>query len=797
MGKKKKKNNTTNNEIIVENKNITSILNEDINDKTKNIQTNEKNQMNVDSNEKIDNSTNSIKISTKKVDNKKIEKNAKNTDLEKDKEEKNENIDNIKETKKDKINKEEKVKKEFFKDTFFKNTIFVTLYLFAIEIIFRVISRFEIISYSSLRILLSTFIIAIIFTTISSLTKRKGLRNLILLLLIFIYTAYSWAQLGFINYLGVYISFHTSSQFGAVKDYIFDFLMSFKIYYYLIFMPFIIAFIDYVILERKKEYTKPRIGLGTIKYLIVLIIVILLYYGTLVIPFMQNDLQIKSNKKLFKSPDVPTVAVNQFGPIIFGVLDFKTYIFPIEEEFEEPYNNSTTDEPQEPVSREVSKALEEIAKGETNKKYKNLNNYFASQKITDYNDYTGMFEGKNIIVILMESVNEAIINEEYYPNFTKLYNEGWHWTNSYSPRNSCATGNNEFSAMTGLFSIYNTCTSNVYKNNTYFEAIFNLFNNKGYTTRSMHDFVEWYYYRKTIHPNMGSGKYYNATSLGIKTASYYGEWPSDEEFFEKAMDIVLSDDGDKPTMTWLTTVTSHQPYSNSSTYGDLYKDYFKGEGYSTSVSRYLSKLKVLDNAIGILIDRLENENKLNDTVIVMLADHYPYGLNKSQVAEMIPYDLSDYDIEKTPFVIYNPEMTPQTFTEYTSYINLIPTIANLMNLEYDPRLYMGTDLLSEDYTSRVIFADGSWKNEIAYYNASTSKIKYYTDEVYTSEEIQAINNEVSLKIQMSSNAIKNNYFNYLGKKINEWEDANIMVDTDIVLPSIEEYEENNSEDTNE
>ena len=85
-----------------------------------------------------------------------------------------------------------------------------------------------------------------------------------------------------------------------------------------------------------------------------------------------------------------------------------------------------------------------------------------------------MFQDKNVVVVLMESVNESIINKEMFPNFYKLYSEGWHWNNSYSPRNSCATGNNEFSAMTGLYSLYNACTSNVYLNNTYFEAIFNL-----------------------------------------------------------------------------------------------------------------------------------------------------------------------------------------------------------------------------------------------------------------------------------------------------------------------------------
>ena len=352
-----------------------------------------------------------------------------------------------------------------------------------------------------------------------------------------------------------------------------------------------------------------------------------------------------------------------------------------------------------------------------------------------------------------------------FPNFYKLYSEGWHWNNSYSPRNSCATGNNEFSAMTGLYSLYNACTSNVYLNNTYFEAIFNLFNNAGYTTNSMHDFSEWYYKRPTIHINMGSQEFFNAQKLNIKTASYYGEWPDDREFINKAMDINLVKDS--KWMTWLTTVTSHQPYSSSSTYGDLYKDAFKAMGYSTSMSRYLSKLKVVDEAIGELYRRLKEADQLDDTVIVLLADHYPYGLSKSTVSETISHSLDDYEIERTPFVIYNSTMDPKEFNEYTSYINLVPTIANLLGLEYDPRIYVGTDLLSNDYESIVIFADGSWKNEKAFYNAATGKVKFYIENAYTEEEIRNINEKVSLKISMSNSAIKLNYFNYLESKINE------------------------------
>ena len=185
------------------------------------------------------------------------------------------------------------------------------------------------------------------------------------------------------------------------------------------------------------------------------------------------------------------------------------------------------------------------------------------------------------------------------------------------------------------------------------------------------------------------------------------------------------------------------------------------------MSRYLSKLKVVDEAIGELYRRLKEADQLDDTVIVLLADHYPYGLSKSTVSETISHSLGDYEIERTPFVIYNSTMDPKEFNEYTSYINLVPTIANLLGLEYDPRIYVGTDLLSNDYESIVIFADGSWKNEKAFYNAATGKVKFYIENAYTEEEIRNINEKVSLKISMSNSAIKLNYFNYLESKINE------------------------------
>lgn len=128
-----------------------------------------------------------------------------------------------------------------------------------------------------------------------------------------------------------------------------------------------------------------------------------------------------------------------------------------------------------------------------------LNKYFISRNQKQKNDYTGYFKNKNLIILMLESTNEIAINEELFPTLYKIYSEGWSWKNNYSPRNTCPTGNNEFSALTSLYSINNTCVARDYKNNTYYESLFNLFSNKGYNVSSYHNYTDQYYARSIIH----------------------------------------------------------------------------------------------------------------------------------------------------------------------------------------------------------------------------------------------------------------------------------------------------------
>ncbi|MEG1506591.1 MAG: sulfatase-like hydrolase/transferase [Bacilli bacterium] len=657
------------------------------------------------------------------------------------------------------------------------NFILLLLSFLGIELIFRLASGIKVFDVSILRVILGSLIISILFTFLLSWINKK-VSKIIIVVITFIFSIYSFLQLGFNNFLGVYISVNTSSQLGAVMEYIKEFFASFYPRFYLIFIPVIILSLFLIwmykflkteesdkkfILKKKSEYENV---IRTLKTCIILIVFCFLYYQTLSVNFMQNELQSIKTKDLFHEPNVPSIVVNEFGVLGFGFLDIKSLYVKTNNSLKyhfdgEKNNNDTT--------RVYDDTLwNEVIESEENETNKLIGQYLINNKITDVNEKTGVFEGKNLIIMMMESVNDIFINPEYYPNFYNIYSNGWSFKNNYSPRNSCPTGNNEFSGLSGLYSIYNTCTSNIYKDNVYSTGLFNLFKNKGYNTVSMHDYTEAYYYRNTIHTNLGSSHYYGVEELGIPYFNEYRNWASDEDFANAAMNIMVNGKSlDNPFMMWMTSVSSHQPYIVPSVEGDKYIEMFQNTGYPIDLQRYMSKLKTLDNSLGIILESLKNAGILDDTVILLFGDHYPYGLTNETINNVLNYDLSDYEVEKTPFVIYNSATSKEVIDDYTSYMNIAPTVANLFNLDFDPRLYMGEDLFNPDYKSLVVFADGSWKNEFAYYNAASGTIKYFKEDAYTVDEIKEINNNITLKMQMSTSIIKNNYFYDLDVKIKE------------------------------
>ena len=663
------------------------------------------------------------------------------------------------------------------KNRFSINLIAITSIMFISEMIFRIISELSIFELNTIRIFFGCVIIASIISFLISFMKYK-IGKYFTLLFGIIVSAYSWAQLGFLNFLGVYISLNNASQGGAVKDYVGDFFASFKAEYYLVFIPCIL-YIVYLIFFSKRfnDVKRLKIKDQLLYPLAIILICCNVYYVSITSKFFEPKFATTTNIDTFINVSNQSQAINSFGTSAFFVLDFRAANFGKVVEAEEDFEY-TNDKQEERVIDENSRVINDTAWKEliantTNQNYNKLNNYFINQPITDKNEYTDMFKGKNVIFILMESANDIILEyPELYPNMAKMANEGWNYVNNYSPRNGCATLNNEFSGMTSLYSIHSLCTAKKYRTNSYPEGVFGSYNSAGYVTFSAHDYTEAYYPRKTIHTSMGSGEYFGVGKLGISYSNEYINWANDDDFMRAMLKII---DGkreanpDKPFMTWLTTVSGHQPYSVNSIQGDKYFNQTP-KNLPYDVRRFMSKMKIMDDGFGVLLQGLEERGLLEDTLIVMYGDHYPYGISRDRLNKALSYKATeDLNAEQVPLVMYNPNMDPRVIESYTDYTNILPTVLNLTGVNYDPRLYMGTDMNSDSFESRVVFSDGSWKNEYVYFNASNGRVKTYKEGM-SEQDISRINNVIATKNKISELAISTNYFGYLGKNLTKIKD---------------------------
>ena len=129
-------------------------------------------------------------------------------------------------------------------------------------------------------------------------------------------------------------------------------------------------------------------------------------------------------------------------------------------------------------------------------------------------------------------------------------------------------------------------------------------------------------------------------------------------------------------------------------------------------------------------------------------------------------------------VIYNSATPGKAITKYTSIIDLLPTLLNMFNMDYDPRLYLGTDIFSNNH-GRTVFADGSWQDDKGYFSATKGNfIPKDSENTYTSEELLAINSEINTRQKMSALAIKNDYFNYLFKERSKYVNITSKEETD-------------------
>ena len=186
--------------------------------------------------------------------------------------------------------------------------------------------------------------------------------------------------------------------------------------------------------------------------------------------------------------------------------------------------------------------------------------------------------------------------------------------------------------------------------------------------------------------------------------------------------------------------------------------------YSTAVKAYKATQIELDRALEKLLTKLKDNNLLDKTVIVLSADHYPYGLTNDEINEVTPLTNPKFDIHKNNLIIWSSDIKePIKVDKLAESLDILPTVLNLFGVKFDSRLLMGRDILS-NADGLVILNDRSWITKKGFYDASTNKFTKTTDEELPDNYVDKISTIVYNKFVISKNILETNYYKYVFKE---------------------------------
>lgn len=383
----------------------------------------------------------------------------------------------------------------------------------------------------------------------------------------------------------------------------------------------------------------------------------------------------------------------------------------------------------------------------------NIKLYIESNNGTSKNKYTGIFENKNLIFVVAESFSTMGVREDLTPTLYKLTNNGFVFNNYYVPYFLSTIGG-EFQADTALYPNINALSIWRSGSNSFPYGLGNVFKEMNYNTYAYHNhsgyFQDRYKYLKAI-----GFDNFRACEMGLNINCNI--WPeSDIEMVEETYNDYVN--SDKPFMAYYMTVSGHMEYNFFGNYiANKNKSLVDNLNLSTSSSAYLATQIELDKALELLINKLDESGKLDDTVIVLTADHYPYALSLDEMNELSNFKRDSlFEINHNSLIIWNNKLNKIEIDKVGMSIDVLPTVYNLFGVDYDSRLFAGTDLLS-DSDGLVILSNRSWITDKGKYNSITNEYIGSEDKEY----VNNINKIIQNRISFSSSMITNNGYKYI------------------------------------
>ena len=607
--------------------------------------------------------------------------------------------------------------------TFFRYIAF----LLFIETIFH-IACFKNISISGL---LFTFFITIIFsgifTIISSLTKNEKINTNIMRIIFIITVIIYSAELVYFTIYESFFSFNGIQFAGALKDgYDKVLLTIFQNIFYILLMliPTII-----ILIKMPKVSKISKLDLSVITTIMILCF----GYSFVSINFINKEGQNSLYNLVYKK-NLPIMNVKKMGLFASASLSLERKIFGFKPKLsveEDILTNSLTALSNKSASNyniDQSIDFDELSKNETNEAIKYMHNYFSSQQPTEQNEYTGIFKGKNVIFIMAESLDEIAINKDITPTLYKLKNEGIIFNNYFSPKYPASTADGEYMLEWATLPIIGenySLIDMVYNTNPY--LLPKQLKKLGYKTYVYHDYTGYYNRRSSYFETLNfDGHKYCGDGLDMKCEYFHG---SDMEMMDQSIDDFINQD---KFYAYYITLSGHGSYDSSNFISTKHLDKVNNLPYSSSIKYYLAANIDFDLAMNKLITKLDEAKKLDDTVIVISSDHTPYYISDSEMSTLSTVDRNNkFDRNRGSLIIYNSTLKEhKQINKYAMNIDVLPTISNMLGLNYDSRLMIGKDIMATNNEGIAILPDRSWATEMGSFNTDNGEFTILTISFY-------------------------------------------------------------------
>lgn len=444
--------------------------------------------------------------------------------------------------------------------------------------------------------------------------------------------------------------------------------------------------------------------------------------------------------------------VEQLGLVTMLVQDVRHSIFGTPEETMPQVEEAAAEVPEEPVYdyNKMDIDFAGLAAAASSDEERWLSEYFGTVQPTQQNEYTGMFEGYNVIFITAEGFSGYMIDPELTPTLYKMSTEGFVFKNFYSALHFTSTSGGEFQNLTGLYpkAGFPVSLTESGEQSTYLPfTLANALNKEGYTSVGYH-FNQDMYGRELSHPNLGyEWRQADACARPVRKESDengHAYWPQSDDYMVQQTFEDYADQ--EPFNIYYLTLSMHLPYGyDSNEMSRKNWEQVADLSCSDKTKAYIGAGLELEKGLTGLVNKLEEAGIADRTLIAMAPDHVPYSdldiLEElagqdfgSDSVETLDEGNVDLDVYKNTWILWSAGMEePVEVEKVCSQVDILPTMLNLLGVEYDSRMLAGIDVLS-DQEGMAVFFSRSWITDQGTYSRYTGEFRPAAGVEMTPEE---------------------------------------------------------------